>query len=211
MAALCGLCSPMGQRRSPFGVSTPWDASVSPLANGSCSHRGLLRLRDAVTDACSHLDIFNCAASMRPRRFLGCGSPGPNAPVRGRQRHADALRGPAQTQGLGASSKCRTSTQRTQALESVDIRERLPPLTDWRTQSAKRGHWATAVAKGQDFRGSLDCHGERAYDRCSGARSLKGRGSRKAASGAADRQPLRACHAPVCLQWVSRCRGRQRA
>src|SRR5271170_5245569 len=36
-----------------------------------CSHLGLLRLRDAVTDAWSRSDDFNCAASMRPRRFLG--------------------------------------------------------------------------------------------------------------------------------------------
>jgi len=38
-----------------------------------CSSRSL-RLRDAVTDAWSRSDIFSCAASISPRRFLGCDS-----------------------------------------------------------------------------------------------------------------------------------------
>src|SRR5271163_3279353 len=52
-----------------------WKSSVNLLANRSCSHLGLLRRRDAVTDAWSRSDIFSCAALMRPRRVLGCGSP----------------------------------------------------------------------------------------------------------------------------------------
>ena len=53
------------------------EKSVSLLANRSCSHLGSLRLRDTVTDASSHSDILSCAASMKPRRYLDCGPPGP--------------------------------------------------------------------------------------------------------------------------------------
>src|SRR5208282_659614 len=54
-----------------------WKSFASRSVDKSCSLQDLLRLRGSVTDAWSHSANFNCAASMRPKRFLGCGSPKP--------------------------------------------------------------------------------------------------------------------------------------
>src|SRR5208282_4480957 len=51
-----------------------WKSFASRSVDKSCSLQDLLRLRASVTDAWSRSANFNCAASMRPRRFLGCGS-----------------------------------------------------------------------------------------------------------------------------------------
>src|SRR5208283_3357378 len=51
-----------------------WKSFASRSIDKFCSLQDLLRLRGGVTDAWSRSANFNCAASMRPRRFLGCGS-----------------------------------------------------------------------------------------------------------------------------------------
>src|SRR5271165_4296307 len=50
-----------------------WKSFASRSIDKFCSLQDLLRLRGGVTDAWSRSANFNCAASMRPRRFLGCG------------------------------------------------------------------------------------------------------------------------------------------
>src|SRR5271156_1552316 len=50
---------------------------ASRSVDKSCSLQDLLRLRGSATDVWSRSANFNCADSMRPRRFLGCGSPKP--------------------------------------------------------------------------------------------------------------------------------------
>src|SRR5271165_1542463 len=51
-----------------------WKSFASRSVDKSCSLQDLLRVPGGVTDAWNRSANFNCAASMRPRRFLGCGS-----------------------------------------------------------------------------------------------------------------------------------------
>ena len=59
-----------------------WKSSVNLLANRSCSHLSLLRLRDAVTDAWSPSDIFSCAASRDQGDFWAAALPDPRFATR---------------------------------------------------------------------------------------------------------------------------------
>src|SRR5208282_6286927 len=54
-----------------------WKSFASRSVDKFCSLQDLLRPPGGVTDASNRSANFNCAASMRPRRFLGCGSPRP--------------------------------------------------------------------------------------------------------------------------------------
>src|SRR5271165_1009882 len=51
-----------------------WKSFASRSVDKSSSLQDLLRPPGDVTDAWNRSANFNCAASMRPRRYLGCGS-----------------------------------------------------------------------------------------------------------------------------------------